>query len=267
MVVKRPAACVSSKTSSNLVDIITAAAAALSLNDLMRLACTSTTMARAAQVAVQKLPVRLSVVLPIYNAHSVGLSIAVRDVLKQTGQCCPPFEVLAVDDGSSDGGRVWLAALASALGLRGQVLWSDHGLNPAPQNRRSTSELTSTTSLAKDAEFVGTAAGTEVASSETQLPVVVVADDEHSLGGRVGAVNLPHASMRGSSTSPLTYNESTKDGAPAVLSPEVVAAAASASLVQLRVLSTVPGARGQGAAMDVGLQQARGEVLSHTAST
>jgi hypothetical protein len=46
------------------------------------------------------------------------------------------------------------------------------------------------------------------------------------------------------------------------LSPEAVAGAASVSLVRLTVLSTLAGARGQGAAMDVALEHARGEVNS-----
>jgi len=262
MAIKRPAACATSNASSRLVDIITTAASTLSRNDLMRLACASPAMARAVQIAIQKLPVRLSVVLPIYNAHGVGLSIAVRDVLKQTGQCCPPFEVLAVDDGSSDGGRVWLAALAAALGSRGQVLWSDHGLNPLPPNQ-SFSEH-SAPSMAREAEHIEPAAAGDASSGKKRASVVATVDDEHSLGGRVGADHLPHASMRGISTNVDAAESTNDDGAPTVLLPEMVAAEASECLVHLRVLSTVPGARGQGAAMDVALQNARGEVLSYS---
>jgi glycosyltransferase involved in cell wall biosynthesis len=244
MVGKRPADSAASDAKSSLFDAIAAAAASLPLSDLMRLGCASPALALAARAAVQALPVRLSVVLPIYNAHGVGLSVAVRDVLRQTHNC-PPFELLAVDDGSSDGGRLWLAELAAALGPRGAVQWSDHGLNPHPS-------LTAGPALASAAE------GFEVADT-------ACVDDEHSLGGRAGSARMPYASKRGGSGSAhatATETPLCAGGGPAVLSPEAVAGAASVSLVRLTVLSTLAGARGQGAAMDVALEHARGEVNS-----
>lgn len=250
-----------------------AASPFLSLHDHFSLASCSRGGHVAALAAIQSFPVVISVIMPIYNAHGVGLSVALRDVLRQAR--CPAFEVVACDDGSTDGGRAYLAELCRCLGPRGRlelersVVWEPALLN----------------SVCGEAEAAA-----------------ANGDDEHSLGGRAAATHAPYASRRGDATA-FTLNglngwgshsvgavhsaaggdrgDGTDRGIASVTSttstacfasvaepvvpvlPAVaVARAAGPGCWRLRVISTAAGRRGQGAAMDAALAVSSGPLVA-----
>ena len=72
--------------------IVHVAALHLTVVDVGRLASCSTKLHESTRLAVAARPVTLSVILPVYNAFSVGLSIALRDILNQVQ--CPDYEVI-----------------------------------------------------------------------------------------------------------------------------------------------------------------------------
>jgi hypothetical protein len=136
-------------------------------------------------------------------------------------------QVLACDDGSTDGGREWLVELAKALGVRGSVQFAEDGTGKASEG------------TAAAAGAVGE--GSVVVNPTSEAVVAITnGDDEHSLGGRQtdGGNSVPCASNRGNSISA----PGGEDNAAAAAASSTVGKAAAAS-AKVPVLSAKEVAR------------------------
>ena len=204
----------------------------LTLREHATVALSSKDYLSAASRVIRKLPVDISVVMPVYNAFSVGLSIAMRDILSQ--RSCPCYEVVVCDDGSTDSGREYLIALSRSLGLRGAC------------------------------DLVGESGDSTSSVNGEAVAVIGNGDDEHSLGGRANSAAAPYASRRGKhgNEASLAAAAALAPGAVPVFPVRDVAAAVSQECWRLRVVSTKPGGRGQGAAMDASLGASNGRFVA-----
>ena len=201
----------------------------------------------------------VSILLPVYNAMP-WLPLSVLSCLTQESV---RIELIAVDDGCTDGSAEWLlaceAALAAAAGgatldahtKRRRALDADapdadaearrqvrQRLNPALQQQAR--RLTETNAAAL--YIHGSAAGDHAA--------VAAAAEAAGRGG---------FSARGGFAKELS-GEAGGDGAPRALTPEEVVARVNARGVSMLVLHS--GGRGQGAALNIALSAARADLVS-----